>query len=222
MSDPVPVRVVESHPAAEGIHRLVLDDAPFAAQHERPGQYAVLQLPDGRKSYFARLSAPGDANAEYLLGRGAVAEELARLREGQLVTSSAPQGKGFDLESVRGLDLLLIGTGTGLGPLRSTLRWLASRRGDFGRVTLVYGARTPPHVPLRGELDRLAREDVELDIVYSQHGDEPGYVQDRVVRRGGDLSRTAVVAVGQKEMIQMLRERLPGLRFDLSRLLLNF
>ena len=75
------------------------------------------------------------------------------LRAGDTVGLRGPYGNHFPLEDWRGRDLLVIGGGIGLAPLRPLLNYVLANRKDYGRLQIVYGAVAP------GEL--LYRDDRE-------------------------------------------------------------
>lgn len=54
-----------------------------------------------------------------------------------------PLGHGFDLESLKGHDVLIVAGGIGLCPTRSLIQYIEDRREEFGRFLLFYGARDP-------------------------------------------------------------------------------
>lgn len=54
-----------------------------------------------------------------------------------------PLGHGFDLDALRGHDVLIVAGGIGLCPTRSLVEYILDRREEFGHFTLFYGARDP-------------------------------------------------------------------------------
>ena len=54
-----------------------------------------------------------------------------------------PLGHGFDLDALRGQNVLIVAGGIGICPTRSLIQYVADRREEFGRFVLFYGARDP-------------------------------------------------------------------------------
>jgi len=54
-----------------------------------------------------------------------------------------PLGHGFDLDELRGHDVLIVAGGIGLCPTRSLIQYITDSRDEFGRFMLFYGARDP-------------------------------------------------------------------------------
>ena len=60
-----------------------------------------------------------------------------------MVTLRGPYGNGFPVESaLKGKDLLFIAGGIGLAPLRSVINYCRDKRDQYGKITVVYGARS--------------------------------------------------------------------------------
>ena len=57
-----------------------------------------------------------------------------------------PYGKGYPLEKFTGKDILIVGGGVGLAPLRSLLLSLFAQMHKYNRVVLRYGARSPDDI----------------------------------------------------------------------------
>ncbi len=74
---------------------------------------------------------------------GSVTNALHRLGEGDTVGIRGPLGNGFDADAHKGADFLFVAGGLGLAPARSLIQYVLDKRGDFGRVTILVGARTP-------------------------------------------------------------------------------
>ncbi|MFJ9712754.1 FAD/NAD(P)-binding protein [Streptomyces sp. NPDC101234] len=84
---------------------------------------------------------------------GAVSSALYRLRPGGTVGLSGPYGTGWDLTEAAGHDLLVIAGGIGLAPLRPVVHAVLERRHEYGRLTVLVGARTPAELIYRDEID---------------------------------------------------------------------
>ena len=63
---------------------------------------------------------------------------------------------------MKGKDLLLISGGCGLAPMRALIQYLEDHRSDYGRVTILYGAKSPQDMLYKDELD-LWRQSSSLD-----------------------------------------------------------
>jgi NAD(P)H-flavin reductase len=103
---------------------------------------------------------------------GDVTSALHRLQPGATLGVRGPFGRGFPTEKFRGKDVLFAPGGLGLAPLRSLINQVLDERALFGRVIILYGARTPSELLFKDELEEWGkRSDVEL-LLTVDRGDE--------------------------------------------------
>ncbi len=105
----------------------------------------------------------GDTITHTIRRAGQVTAGLCAAGEGDLVGLRGPYGTGWDLERARGHDVLVVAGGLGLAPVRPIVVEALANRVDYGRVTLLVGARSPDQLIYRDELERWARRD-DLDV----------------------------------------------------------
>lgn len=87
---------------------------------------------------------------------GAVTRTMGRLRSGATLGVRGPFGRPWPLDAAVGQDVVLAAGGIGLAPLRPLLHEIVARRREFGRVVLLYGARSPEDLLFRRQLERWA------------------------------------------------------------------
>lgn len=63
-----------------------------------------------------------------------------------------PYGNWFPIEEWKGKNIIFIAGGIGLPPVRSVIWNILDRREDFGKITIVYGARTTADLVYKSEL----------------------------------------------------------------------
>ncbi|HBT95860.1 MAG TPA: hydrogenase [Coriobacteriia bacterium] len=117
-----------------------LDDTkPFEA---KPGQTAMLSVIPYGECMFA-VSSQGADYLEFTVKRvGYVTEQLHALQAGDQVGLRGPYGNWFPYEELKGRDVLFVGGGIGMAPLRSLITYMLDRRSDYGRIDLVYSGST--------------------------------------------------------------------------------
>ena len=193
-----------------------------------PGQVAVLRVDKEEPAYFAFASAPEDHDLEILVKRTAGASmALFAMRAGDQVELVKVAGHGFDLNGMRGRDLVFVAMGTGVAPLRSALRHVLKRKGEFGRLVVLYGARTPDDFCYRDETDGWEDAGVELRQVISRPGKHDwsgptGYVQSLLDHVLPDLKSPVALVCGSREMISQTRDRLQQMGFAPEAILTNY
>jgi NAD(P)H-flavin reductase len=110
-----------------------------------PGQFNMVGLRGVGEVPISVSSAPGmNRTLDHTIRDvGSVTGVLCALKQGDRVDVRGPYGNGWPIEETRGRDLVIVGGGIGLAPLRGVICEVVARRGDYGRVDIVYGARTP-------------------------------------------------------------------------------
>jgi NAD(P)H-flavin reductase len=146
---------------------LVLDPPGAAAFPFQPGQFNMLydfgvgEVP---------ISISGDpARSEHVVHTvravGTVTRSLRRRTPGELVGIRGPYGSAWPVDQAHGHDLVVVAGGIGLAPLRPALYHVLAHRGLYGRVTLLYGARTPRDLLYTRELrEWRGRFDMDVEV----------------------------------------------------------
>lgn len=192
-----------------------------------PGQVAVLDA-NGERAYFAFASAPEDAELEFLVKQGLGAGgTIYEMEEGDRVELVEIVGHGFALDEHKGKDLVFVAMGTGVAPLRSALRHVLKHAGEFGKLVVLYGARTPGDFCYSDETDAWEDAGVELRQVISRPGDHDwsgptGYVQSLLDHVLPDLSSPVALVCGSREMIDQTGGRLQQMGFAPESILTNY
>ena len=129
---------------APDVRRVVIAlDRPLAFN---AGQYVQLQLPSGETRPYSVASAPSDGSRIELHVKrtpGGAASDgwiFKELAVGDSIRLSGPYGR-FSFRSARDEPILLLGSGTGLAPLKAILCHLAERD-DPPQTVLYHGVRT--------------------------------------------------------------------------------
>ena len=193
-----------------------------------PGQVAMLGVLDEEPAYFAFASAPEDRELEILVKRTAgTSARIFDMKAGERVDLLGVAAHGFDLDSHRGSDLVLVAMGTGVAPLRSALRHVLSRKQDFGQLVVLYGARTPDAFCYRDETESWEDAGVELRQVISRPdghdwSGSTGYVQSLLDHVLPDLKSPVALVCGSREMIEQTRDRLQRMGFAPEAILTNY
>jgi sulfhydrogenase subunit gamma (sulfur reductase) len=148
---------------------LVQEEVRFNFQS---GQCVRMLSPSGHESIFAIANEPEEKRfLEFLLKdhEGSMAQELRTLQPGNKIKISLPFGKGYPLEQLKRKEVVLIGIGSGLSPLRSLLRSMLRREHQFEKIVLIYGVRTPEDLPYKSDFE-LWKKKVDLHLAMSQPG----------------------------------------------------
>ena len=172
---PVPARIIRIKPltALEKVFTLELPEG-LSLGH-RPGQFVEVSVMGVGEAPISVSSSPSRSNGMFevcVRNVGDVTSALHRLQPGATLGVRGPYGRGFPTEKFRGKDVLFAPGGLGLAPLRSLINQVLDERALFGRVIILYGARTPSELLFKDELEEWGkRSDVEL-LLTVDRGDE--------------------------------------------------
>jgi NAD(P)H-flavin reductase len=72
---------------------------------------------------------------------GTVTNGLMKARLGDRIGIRGPYGRGININDLKYKNIALISGGVGLAPLRSIIRYISWHRKEFGRTSLIYGAK---------------------------------------------------------------------------------
>jgi NAD(P)H-flavin reductase len=88
---------------------------------------------------------------------GQATNALVSCVAGDSVGVRGPFGRGWPIQAARGRDVIVVAGGIGLAPLRPVIYDVLRNRDAYGRLVLLYGARSPRDVLYRRELAAWSR-----------------------------------------------------------------
>ena len=195
----------------------------FEHQH---GQCAMVSIPGVGECMFSITSSPTNEEfMEFSIKKcGCVTEVIHNIEEGQQITVRGPYGHPFPVEGedFKGRDLLFIAGGIGLAPLRSVINYVRHYRSNYGKVVVVYGARSKDDLvdieEIRNEWENEPNFEVYLTIDRPQDGwdGHVGFVPAYVKEQGLDPTMTAILC-GPPIMIKFTLGGLLELGFSKTR-----
>ena len=173
---PGPALIQAIKPEAAGVSTFSLGFANPAdrnAYRFEPGQFNMLYLPGFGE---VAISLSSDPAQPQVLGHtirvaGNVTRGISRLKVGDAVGVRGPYGSHWPLEQAAGKNLIIVAGGIGLAPLRPVILSVLSHRDAYGRVLLLYGARTPADLLYTREFGRWREAGLEVNVTVDV-GDE--------------------------------------------------
>ncbi len=126
----------------------------------QPGQFSMLwvfgvgELPIS----ISGNPAQNDHLVYTIRSVGAATHALVSQKPGATIGVRGPFGTAWPVEAARGRDVIIVTGGIGLAPLRPVIYEVLNHREDYGRLVLLYGARSPRDLLYRKELTAWARQ----------------------------------------------------------------
>ncbi len=132
--------------------------------HE-PGQFVEVSIPGIGEAPISICSAPTDKNTFELGVRkvGDVTSFIHQLKSGDKVGIRGPFGKGFPLKQLSRKNLIIIGGGIGIIPLRSLINYIAAHRSDYKEVFVLYGTKDPSSCIFSEDFSKLKNLDIHYE-----------------------------------------------------------
>lgn len=191
---PRPYRVVDKigESAAVGAEIVTLHVVPVdgVLPDFRPAQVGMLGA-FGVGEAAISISSPTDNHDHhaYTIRRaGPISGALVDTPVGQTITIRGPFGTPWPIDEVTTGQLVIIGGGLGIAPLRAVIEEALIRRDRFDRVAVVYGAKTPDALVFRADLARWAASGLDVALIVDRGDDgwdgPVGVVPDLL---GGDV-----------------------------------
>ncbi|MDH4019878.1 MAG: FAD/NAD(P)-binding protein [Xanthomonadales bacterium] len=116
-----------------------VEPIPFAA-----GQFVELAVPGIGEAPFTPSSSPriSDFMEITIMRTGRVTDWLHNMKEGDELGVRGPMGRAYPIADFHGREILIVGGGCGVGPLRSLLLALIDDLDAYARIIVRYGARS--------------------------------------------------------------------------------
>jgi NAD(P)H-flavin reductase len=177
----------------------------------RPGQFNMLYAFGAGEIPISMSGDPakGRTFVHTIRSVGAVSAALCRLKRGDAVGVRGPYGTGWPLDKAHGMDVIVVAGGIGLAPLRGAIYAIAGDRTTYGKVSLLFGARTPKDFLYMKELDVWRSKhniDVQCtaDTADAQWTGHVGFVTLLAARVPLDPARTIAMICGPEIMMKRI------------------
>ena len=139
--------------------RLRFQDAERAKEFDfRVGQFGIFSAFGwGESTFNICSSSTWHDHIEFCFRKvGRVTDALWEAGEGDTLGFRGPYGNGYPMEQWRGKDLIFLGGGIAMPPIRCAIWYALENRADYGDITIVYGARAVGDLVYADELDQWA------------------------------------------------------------------
>ena len=218
---PILAEILEVIDESSTIKTFVLrpsEEIPFEA-----GQFMEVTVPGLGEAPFTPSSNPRVRETlEFTIMRaGKVTGVLHAMKKGETVGVRGPMGKGYPLDHFKGKEILIVGGGVGLAPLRSLFLALCNRLDDFKKILFCYGAKAPQDIIYKSQIleqwPKINPSRIEfrlsVDVGDPTWKGNVGVVTTVVKDLGLDMANSVVVVCGPPVMMKFATLKLVELGF---------
>jgi len=177
----------------------------------QPGQFVEVSLFGIGEAPISVSSSPTKKGSFEVCVRavGDVTNALHTMKPGDKVGIRGPFGNGFDVKELKGKDILFIGGGIGMVPLRSLINYTLENAKDYGRLIILYGAKSPSELLFPDEVKRWDSNKSAEFCVTVDRGDanwkgHVGVITTLIPPLKLDIKKTVAVVVGPPVMYKFV------------------
>jgi NAD(P)H-flavin reductase len=221
------VEIVHEAPAVSTYWLQFLDPSLRDGFHFKAGQFNMVSVPGLGE---AAISLSSDMEDTRRIGHtirsvGNVTSAISHMKVGDVLGIRGPFGSWWSLDEYLGKDIVIAAGGIGLPPIRPVLYYVMNHRREFGRVIVLYGARSPNDLQFTREYKAWQEKDIEISVTVDRGDDSwqgrVGVVPILFYNTRVDPHNTVILTCGPEIMIRFvifeaLARRVPPERIFVS------
>lgn len=232
---PLPMKLVKNFTETEDklIHTFTLQ---FLSEEDEksfpymPGQFAELCVFGKGEAPFGMASSPTEPGfLKFSVAKvGVVSTALHLMEEGTMVGVRGPLGNYYPVEEFKGKNVVIIGGGFAFTTLRSlaTYMLLPEHRGDYGDITVIYGARNPGLLLYKEELAAWEQNPninliTTIDSAVEGWNGRVGFIPSVTEEVAPSSENTYAIVCGPPVMIKFTLPVLDKLGFPAERIIMS-
>lgn len=147
---------------------------------------------------------------------GKVTNALHQMKVGDKVGLRGPFGKGFPVEEMKGRNLLIIGSGVGVAPVRTAILQVLEQREKYGRIAIIGSAMSYEDLIYKADFIKWSSQG-DLDVHYALNKATdlvPAYVgriNDLLPQLSNDWNNTSAIICASPTRIRAVAKDLMAL-----------
>ena len=177
-----------------------------------PGQFAEISVLGIGEAPISVSSSPTQGTNFEMVVRNAgnVTKAMHGLQVGAKVGVRGPFGTTFPVDAeMKGKDLVFICGGIGLVPVRSAINYVMANRSDYGKVTMLFGTKSPAEMLFSEECKKWASEENVTYLETVDKGDDSwqgneGVITTLIPKVELDAANTKVIICGPPVMYKFV------------------
>ncbi len=167
-------KIIDETPGVKTFHFNFKDEKlrkEFTFDSGQFGEYSILGI--GEAPFCISSSPTRRDHLEFATQKvGRVTNALHRLSVGTEIGFRGPYGNSFPLDFLEGKNLVFVGGGIALAPLRSLIWNVIDNRDKYKNVDIIYGARSPIDLCFKYDLDAWEKDKTVNIVTTVDRGNE--------------------------------------------------
>lgn len=124
----------------------------------KPGQFFEVSIPKFGEAPIS-VSGIGEDTVDLTIRRvGRVTNEIFENYEGDTLFMRGPYGNGFELDTYKGKNLVVIAGGTGLSPVKGVIDYFADHKDEIKDITLIAGFKSPEDILFKEDFEEWEKK----------------------------------------------------------------
>ena len=214
------LEVIQETPNIKTFRVRLDDEERMKSFSFEPGQVGQLSVFGVGESTFVINTPP--SHKDYLqfsvMRAGENTEALHGIAAGDKIGVRAPLGNHFPYNDWKGKDIFFIAGGIGMAPIRTIMLHLLDHRADYGKISLLYGARSPQDMAYSYELENwTTRPDLCTTLTIDREAPgwkyKVGMVPNVLLELAPSADNCVAVLCGPPIMIKFTLQALKKLNF---------
>lgn len=198
---PRPVTILDYHGETSDSFTIRLD---WKIRHD-PGQFIFCSIPGVGEAPISICSYSEDYVELNIREVGNVTNALAGRKKGSRLLVRGPYGKPYPIGHFKGKNLIVVGGGSGVDPLKGLIEYVEKHRDEFNDIHLLFGFRSPDDALFRDKLDAW-RSKFSVHVTFDKvekktSGERVGFVTDLVSEQIHDNLKKVAFVCGPPVMI---------------------
>lgn len=188
-----------------------------SSSNPAPGQFYEVSLLGLGEAPFGSASYSDSYVDLTIRGVGNFTKALMRLKKGDKMGIRGPYGHGFPMGSFKGKNLIIVGGGTGVAPVRTVVEYAEKKRSDFGKINLFFGFRSPKEFLFKYDFDRWRKTfdlTITIDKPHPDWSGNVGFLNSIIEKSGIKPDNEVVIICGPPIMIKVTAETLKKIGFS--------
>jgi len=146
-----------------------------------PGQFMQVSLLGVGEAPMSICSSSKDYFEISVRSVGAVSSKLCSLKKGDVVGMRGPYGRGYPMNTLEGNNVIVIGGGSGVAPVRGVVEHICQNRKSFGSVDLFFGFRTHMDMLFFNDFEKWTDNKMNIDVIFSEKSNHIKYKKEGMI-----------------------------------------